>query len=38
MEKTEDFIIGKEEEGRRWIYEITFSSKELKAELLGDGT
>ena len=33
IEKTEDFIIGKEKEGRQWIYEITFSNKKLKTLL-----
>jgi len=29
LEKTESFISGKEKEGRHWIYEITYSNKEL---------
>ena len=30
IEKTEEFITGKEVDGRHWIYELTFSNKELK--------
>jgi len=37
IEKTEEFITGKEDEGRHWIYELTFSNKELK-EKIKNGT
>ena len=33
IEKTEEFITGMEHEGRHWIYELTFSNKELKEKL-----
>jgi hypothetical protein len=33
IEKTEDFITGKEIEGAKWIYEITFSNQSLKDKL-----
>lgn len=29
LELTEDIIVGNEKDGRLWIYEITFSNKEL---------
>ena len=35
IEKTEDYIIiGQEDNGRIWIYEITISNEELKKEIL----
>ena len=30
IEKTEEFITDRENEGRKWIYEVTFSNKKLK--------
>lgn len=33
IEKKEEAIVGKEKDGRHWIYEVTFSSKEFKSEL-----
>jgi hypothetical protein len=38
IEKTEEVISGKEHEGRRWIYEVTFSSEAFKVELQTNGT
>jgi len=29
VEKTEDFIVGKENEGSKWIYEITYSNEKI---------
>ena len=34
IEKTEEVISGREIEGRKWIYEITFSNIELKNKIL----
>jgi len=33
IERTEEFISGREGEGGKWIYELTFSNKELKDKL-----
>jgi hypothetical protein len=38
LEKTEDFISGKEQEGRQWIYELTFSNTILKTLLTQNGS
>jgi hypothetical protein len=38
IEKTEDFIVGDEKSGLKWIYEVTFSSDKFKAELNENGT
>lgn len=34
IEKTKDFIIGKEQEGRQWFYELTFSNKSLQERII----
>jgi hypothetical protein len=33
IEKTEDTIVGDESEGRRWLYEVTFSNADIKSKL-----
>ena len=33
IEKTEEFISERENEGRKWIYEVTFSNKKLKEKM-----
>jgi hypothetical protein len=33
VEKTEEFNSGRESEGRKWLYELTFSNQSLKEEL-----
>jgi hypothetical protein len=33
IEKTEEFISGKEDEGRKWIYELTYSNERLKEQI-----
>ena len=38
VEKTEELISGRENEGMRWIYEVTFSCHQFKDELLSNGT
>lgn len=38
IEKTEDKIVGQEDEGIKWIYEITYSSINLKLQLEKNGT
>lgn len=38
IEKTEEYIFGRESEGRKWIYEVTFSSRQFKDELIANGT
>lgn len=38
VEKTEEFVSGRESEGRKWIYEVTFSCHQFKDELLANGT
>jgi hypothetical protein len=38
IEKTEDKIIGREDEGMKWIYEITYSNEKLKQQIEKNGT
>ena len=33
IEKTEDVIIGSENENRQWLYEVTFSNQNIKSKL-----
>jgi hypothetical protein len=33
IEKTEDTIVGDENEGRQWLYEVTFSNADIKSKL-----
>jgi hypothetical protein len=33
LEKTEDIIVGDENEGRQWLYEVTFSNADIKSKL-----
>lgn len=34
IEKTEDIIVGGENEGRQWLYEVTFSNADIKSKLI----
>jgi hypothetical protein len=37
IEQFEEKMIGKEDLGYLWLYEVTFSNENIKSELLGDG-